>query len=446
VRARYEAGPPGEQNRAVREPSPTEHSTEHAPKDGAIAPDVLASIERTVRVEWGRVVAGLTRRFGDLALAEDAAQDALTVALEAWPANGIPAKPAAWIATTARRKALDRLRRDANLARKVARLGRPDDGNAAAGAAPAPIEDDRLCLLFTCCHPALPIEARVALTLKAVAGLSTAELARAFVVSEATLSQRIVRAKRKILEAGIPFRVPPSRLLEERLAGVLACLYLIFNEGYTATTGDDLARDDLCTEAIRLTRLVHTGFSQDAEVAGLLALMLLHHARSEARISPEGELVLLEEQDRARWNGPEIAEGEALVEAALRSGAVGPYQVQAAIAALHATAPSIDETDWPQIAALYGVLAQIAPSPVVALNHAVAIAMADGPRAGLARLAPLAEPLDAYHPYHAAKAELLRRAGDDTEALQSYARAIAIASNGRERAALERRRASLAAS
>ena len=426
----------------MREPTPTDAS----PTASAIAPDVLASIERMVRVEWGRVVAGLTRRFGDLALAEDAAQDALTVALEVWPASGIPAKPAAWIATTARRKALDRLRRDANLARKVARLTREDDdGNAAAGLAPAPIEDDRLCLVFTCCHPALPIEARVALTLKAVAGLSTTELARAFVISEATLSQRIVRAKRKILEAGIPFRVPPPRLLEERLAGVLACLYLIFNEGYTATAGDDLARDDLCAEAIRLTRLVHAGFSNDAEVAGLLALMLLHSARREARISPEGDLVLLEEQDRARWNRTEIAEGEALVEAALRSGAVGPYQVQAAIAALHATAPSIDETDWPQIAALYGVLSQIAPSPVVALNQAVAIAMADGPRAGLARLAPLAEPLDAYHPYHAAKAELLRRAGDETEALQSYERAIAIASNGRERAALERRRASLAA-
>lgn len=406
---------------------------------------VHEQIERTVRVEWGRVVAGLTRRFGDLALAEDAAQDALTVALESWPASGIPAKPAAWIATTARRKALDRLRRDANLARKVARLQREgdDDDDAAAGPAPAPIDDDRLCLLFTCCHPALPIEARVALTLKAVAGLSTTELARAFVVSETTLSQRIVRAKRKIVEAGIPFRVPPSTLLEERLAGVLACLYLIFNEGYTATAGDDLERDDLCTEAIRLTRLVHAAFSEDAEVAGLLALMLLHHARSEARISAEGDLVLLEEQDRTRWNRAEIAEGEAMVEGALRSGAVGPYQVQAAIAALHATAPSVDATDWPQIAALYGVLSQIAPGPVVALNHAVAIAMADGPAAGLARFAPLAEPLAAYHPFHAARAELLRRAGDPDEAREAYGRAIALTSNGRERAALERRRASL---
>jgi RNA polymerase sigma-70 factor (ECF subfamily) len=425
----------------VREQSPTRRSQ----TEGAISSDVLASIERTVRVEWGRVVAGLTRRFGDLELAEDAAQDALAVALESWPANGIPAKPAAWIATTARRKALDRLRRDANLARKVARLRRETDDGDAAGLAPAPIDDDRLCLLFTCCHPALPIEARVALTLKAVAGLGTAELARAFVVSEATLSQRIVRAKRKILEAGIPFRVPPSTLLEERLAGVLACLYLIFNEGYTATAGDDLERDELCTEAIRLTRLVRAGFSEDAEVAGLLALMLLHHARSEARISSEGDLVLLEEQDRGRWNRSEIAEGEALVESALRTSRdlVGPYQVQAAIAALHATAPSVDATDWPQIAALYGVLSQIAPGPVVALNQAVAIAMADGPAAGLARFAPLAEPLAAYHPFHAARAELLRRAGDDDESRHAYDRAIALASNGRERAALERRRASL---
>jgi RNA polymerase sigma-70 factor (ECF subfamily) len=410
---------------------------------------VHTSIERTVRLEWGRVVAGLTRRFGDLALAEDAAQDALTVALETWPRVGVPDNPAAWIATTARRKALDRVRRDANLQRKVARLeheaalaGQP----APADPVPAAIDDDRLCLLFTCCHPSLPIEARVALTLKAVAGLDTSELARAFVVSEPTIAQRIVRAKRKIVVAGIPFRVPPPELLEERVAGVLACLYLIFNEGYTATAGDDLERDDLCREAIRLTRLVYTGFADDPEVAGLLALMLLHHARRDARVNADGDLVLLEQQDRSVWDRDEIAEGEALVDAALRARAAGQYQVQAAIAALHAVAPSVDETDWREIAALYGVLAQLAPGPVVALNRAVAIAMADGPRAGLDELAPLAEPLAAHHPFHAARAELLRRAGKDAQARAAYDRAIELAANRRERVALEQRRASLTAS
>jgi RNA polymerase sigma-70 factor (ECF subfamily) len=393
--------------------------------------------------------------LGDFDLAEEVVQEAFITALETWPVRGIPDNPGAWITTTARNRAIDRLRRRARLRAKTQQLGA---AALAAGEAELAaldpgetedsmsIADDRLRLIFTCCHPALPLDGRVALTLRTLGGLTTPEIARAFLVPEPTLAQRLVRAKRKIRDAGIPYRVPPRELLPERLDGVLRVLYLVFNEGYAASSGDALIRRELTGEAIRLTRLVVSLLPGEPEAMGLLALMLLHDARREARVGPDGGLVLLEEQDRDRWDGAAIAEGRTLVEGALRLGRPGPYQLQAAIAALHDEAPSAAATDWPQIAALYAALRQRDPSPVVELNLAVAVAMADGPATGLAMIDGLAATgtLDDYPYLHSARADLLRRLERRSEAAIAYRRAADLTTNGAERAFLERRLAELA--
>jgi RNA polymerase sigma-70 factor (ECF subfamily) len=411
-------------------------------------PDLAEQIEHITRRESGQVLAALISQLGDFTLAEDALQDALVAALEHWPAQGIPANPGGWLMTAARRKALDHLRRqrlwDAKQPQLHAalQLALPDPF------APSPdeiIPDDRLKLLFTCCHPALNFEARVALTLRTLGGLSTTEIARLFLVPVPTMAQRLTRARQKIRDACIPYRVPPLELLPERVPALLAVLYLIFTAGYSAPEGDALLRRDLCAEAIRLTRILTAFLAREwhdePEALGLLALMLLHDSRHDARLGADGTLVLLEDQDRARWDRAEIAEGAALVECALHLGRAGPYQVQAAIAAIHALAPAPEATDWPQIAALYDVLLGMQPSPVIALNRAVALAMADGPRRGLALLdAPdLAKPLARYHLYHAARADLLRREGRIAEAHEAYAAALACCPNSVERAFLEKR-------
>jgi RNA polymerase sigma-70 factor (ECF subfamily) len=414
---------------------------------GAGAGAVDAAVSEAFRQEWGSVVATLIGMTGDWDLAEECAQDAFTRALSSWRRDGIPNKPGAWLTTVARNRATDRLRRGAVLAAKLREsaalappAGEPGPGDGGSG-----IRDDRLRLIFTCCHPALPLEARVALTLRTLAGLTTAEIARAFLVPEPTMAKRLVRAKNKIRNAGIPYRVPPARLLPERTAGVLGVLYLLFNEGYAATAGTDLIRPGLCAEAIRLARAVTALIPGDAEAAGLLALMLLHDARRGTRVDAAGEPATLEEQDRSRWDRAQIAEGEQVLDAAVQLGRPGPYQLQAAIAACHATAGSAQDTDWPQIALLYGALVRLAPSPVIELNRAVAVAMADGPAAGLELVDALvaAGTLAGYHLLPATRADLLRRLGRPREAAGSYRQALELAATEAERRYLSRRLAEM---
>ncbi|MEQ7004997.1 sigma-70 family RNA polymerase sigma factor [Actinopolymorpha sp. B17G11] len=396
--------------------------------------DVEAAVARAFATEWGQVVATLIRITGDWDLAEDSAADAFATALERWRRDGIPRSPGAWLTTTARNRATDRIRREATgnaKLRQAALLARDGDEPAE----PDEVQDDRLRLIFTCCHPALPFEGRVALTLRTLTGLTTAEIARAFLVPEPTMYQRLTRAKKKIREAAIPYRVPPSHLLPERLPAVLAVLYLLFNEGYAATAGADLIRQNLSAEAIRLGRLL-VELLAEPEARGLLALMLLHDARRATRVGADGEFVPLDRQDRTRWDQAAIAEGLRLL-----PSAQGPYQLQAAIAACHAVATSVEQTDWARIVSLYDALLVHAPSPVVRLNRAVAVAMADGPAAGLALVDELAASGDlaGYHLLPATRADLLRRMGDSERAAEAYREAFTLAATDAERTYLRAR-------
>jgi RNA polymerase sigma-70 factor, ECF subfamily len=407
-----------------------------------VSSHVEAAVADAFREEWGRIVATLIRMTRDWDLAEECAQDAFALALERWARDGVPRRPGAWLTTTARNRALDRFRRGATEATKLQELAvlsppeeHEDEGDESG------VSDDRLRLIFTCCHPALPLEARVALTLRTLAGLTIDEIARAFLVAEPTMAKRLVRAKSKIRNAGIPYRVPPAHLLPERTGGVLAVLYLLFNEGYVATAGPDLVRQALCTEAIRLTRTLATLMPDEPEALGLLALMLLHHARRDGRVDDAGDLVTLEEQDRSRWDASEIEEGLGVLDAALRHDSAGYYQLQAAIAACHATAETAADTDWSHIAVLYGRLAEVAPSPVVDLNRAVAVAMAEGPAAGLQLVEELAAAgaLAGYHLLPATRADLLRRLDRRSEAAAAYREALELATTDAERRYLTRR-------
>lgn len=399
-------------------------------------------IEKTFREEHGRVLAALISRLGDFTLAEDALQDALVNALERWEVDGVPRNPGAWLTTAARRRAIDRLRRAATEEHNAVILdsiAREDETEMNTMDDERAIPDERLKLMFTCCHPTLALEAQVALTLHTLGGLTTQEVARAFLVPVPTMAQRLARARNKIRNAGIPYRVPPAELLPERLDALLAVIYLIFNEGYVATTGDTLTRRELCGEAIRLCRVLVALMPESAEARGLLALMLLHDSRRETRLDAAGELVLLEEQDRTRWDRAKIEDGIAVLDEALAMNLRGPYQVQAAISALHGQAPTAEATDWFQIAELYGTLAKMNPSVVVQVNRAVALGMAWGAETGLEMLARVESEAEGFYPYHAARADLLRRAKRRKEAADEYKRAMELCGNTTERAYLARR-------